>query len=384
MTVQPLEAEPLERLRARSNTKWATHPDDVLPLFVAETDFALAPAIKQALRAAVERDDTGYTPPRTAYPEAFAGFAERRWGWTLDPDKVRTTCDVMMGVVEAIRAVTQPGDGIIVTPPVYEPFFAVHRESKTVPVEVPLLRENPGWRLDLDGIERAFAGGARAILLCSPHNPTGTVHSREELARLASIAERHGGYVISDEVHAPMTLPGAVHVPLLDVSDEAREVGVIVTSSSKTFDLAGLKAAHFVTASERMAAIVRDIPWEVEWRTSLFGIIAGIAAFTDADGWLDALIARFDLNRRLFGDLLTQHVPGAEYEPPAASFLAWVDFRSLGWGDDPSVKLLEEARVAVTPGPVFGQEGHGWARVNFGTGPELLTEAIERIGGLLR
>ncbi|GAA3660309.1 pyridoxal phosphate-dependent aminotransferase [Microbacterium marinilacus] len=356
----------------------------MLPLFVAETDFALAPAITEALTAAVQRGDTGYTPPRTRLPEAFASFAERRFGWTVDPARVRTTCDVMMGVAELLRAVTDPGDRVIVTPPVYPPFFAVNEESRTEAVRVPLLREGDGWRLDLGGIEDAFARGAKAMLLCNPHNPTGTVHDRATLAELARIAHRHGGWIISDEIHAPLTLPGARFTPFLDAAPEAAEVGFALTSASKAFNLAGLKCAFAVTAAEAPARIVAALPDEVEWRTSLFGVIAAVAAFDESDGWLDALVARLDLNRFLLRDLLAEHVPGARYAPGQAGYLGWVDLSALGWGDNPAVRILREARVALHLGPLFGDEGRGHVRINYGTGPEILTEAVTRIGALAR
>ncbi|WP_345750027.1 MalY/PatB family protein [Microbacterium rhizophilus] len=383
MSITPLEALPLAELRRRSSSKWRTYPEDVLPLFVAETDFPLAPAITRALSEAVERGDTGYTPPRTPLPEAFAGFAERRFGWTPDPARVRTTCDVMMAVAELLRAVTEPGDRVVVTPPVYPPFFAVNDESRTQIERVPLIAEADGWHLDLEGIEAAFAGGAKAMLLCNPHNPTGTVHPRETLAELARIAQRHGAWIISDEIHAPLTLPGATFTPFLDAAPEAAEFGFALTSASKAFNLAGLKCAFVVTAADGPDAIVRALPAEVEWRTSLFGVFANVAAFAESDAWLDALIARLDLNRILLRDLLAEHVPGARYLPGQAGYLAWVDLSALGWGDNPAVRIRKEARVALHLGPLFGDEGRGHVRVNFGTGPEILTEAVTRIGALV-
>ncbi|MBF0815635.1 aminotransferase class I/II-fold pyridoxal phosphate-dependent enzyme [Microbacterium paludicola] len=384
MSITPLEALPLEELRRRSSSKWRTYPADILPLFVAETDFALAPAITRALAAAVERGDTGYTPPRTGLPAAFAGFAERRFGWTIDQERVRTTCDVMMGVAELLRAVTEPGDRVIVTPPVYPPFFMVNEESRTEVERVPLLADENGWSLDLDGIDAAFARGAKAMLLCNPHNPTGTVHSREALAELARIAHRHGAWVISDEIHAPLTLPGATFTPFLDAAPEAAEVGFALTSASKAFNLAGLKCAFIITAADAPSRIVSDLPAEVEWRTSLFGVFANVAAFEESDEWLDALIARLDLNRFLLRDLLAEHVPGARYLPGQGGYLAWVDLSALGWGDNPAARIRKEAGVALHLGPLFGDEGRGHVRINFGTGPEILTEAVTRIGALAR
>jgi cystathionine beta-lyase len=379
----PLDALPLNLLRARTSSKWMRYPDEVLPLFVAETDFPLAEVIERALLDAVRRGDTGYAPPGDSrIPMAFAGFAARRFGWRVDPSRVRTTCDVMMGVAELLRAVTEPGDRVVITPPVYPPFFGVHEESRTVPETVPLIRSEEGWLLDLDGIERAFAAGARAILLCNPHNPTGTVHDAATLAELARIAQRHGAWVISDEIHSPLTLPGAAFTPFLAAAPEAAEVGFALTSASKAFNLAGLKCALIVTAADGPTRLVRRIPDEVEWRTSILGLIAGEAAMTAGDEWLDALLARLDANRTLLADLLAEHAPGARYLPPQAGFLAWVDLAADGWGDDPALRILKEARVALNPGPSFGEQGRGFARINIGTGPEILTEALRRIGGV--
>lgn len=383
MSTTPLEALPIEQLRRRTSTKWARYPEDVLPLFVAETDFPLAPAIAQALTAAVERGDTGYAPGAAGLPQAFSDFAHRRFGWRPDPERVRTTCDVMMGVAELLRALTDPGDRVIVTPPVYPPFFSVTAEEVRAGVErVPLLDHGTGWSLDLEGIERAFASGAKAMLLCNPHNPTGTVHSRETLAELARIAERHGAWIVSDEIHAPLTLAGATFTPFLDAAPEAAEVGFALTSASKAFNLAGLKCALMVTASDRTSRIVAGLPDEVEWRTSIFGAIAGVAAFEQGDAWLDALLMRLDLNRSLLSALLAEHVPAARYVPGDAGYLGWVDLGALGWGDNPAGRILREARVAVHLGPMFGEEGRGHVRLNFGTGPEILTEAVTRIGAL--
>lgn len=382
--ITPLQALPLDELRQRSSTKWRQYGPEVLPLFVAETDFPLADPITRALSRAVALGDTGYTPPEPGIRHAYTAFAQRRFGWTVDSSRIRTTCDVMMGVVEVLRRVTEPGDRVIVTPPVYPPFYDCVPEAGAVVERVPLLESEAGWELDLAGIEAAFAGGARAILLCNPHNPTGTVHSRTNLVALAEIAARHGATVVSDEIHAPLVQPGVDFTPFLDASPTAARIGYTLASASKAFNLAGLKCALMITAGEETTAVVRSLPAEVEWRTGLFGALAAIAAFSDeSDGWLDSQLAALDHNRRLLAELLAERVPGARYRIPDAGFLAWVDLSALGWGDNPATKILREAKVALLFGPLFGDEGKGHVRINFGCSPDVLREAVGRIGALL-
>lgn len=349
-------------------------------MFVAETDYPLAPAITRGLARAVEIGDTGYTPPAPGIAQAFQGFAARRFGWEVDPARVRWTADVMMGVVEVLRAVTTPGDRVVVTPPVYPPFYDTVEEAGAVIERVPLIDDGAEWHLDLAGIEGALRAGARAVLLCNPQNPTGTVHSPAALAELARIAAAHGAAVISDEIHGPLTHPGRRFTPFLSVSEDAAAVGYAVTSASKTYNLAGLKCALVVTASDATAAVVKKLPWEFEWRTGLFGAIANIAAFSpESDEWLDSLLAALDENRRLLAELLAEHLPAARYRIPEAGFLAWVDVSAYGWGDNPAPLLRREAKVAFHHGPLFGTTGVGHVRINFGCAPEVLREAIQRI-----
>jgi cystathionine beta-lyase len=378
--VTPVRALPLTQLRERTSEKWREYPADVLPLFVAETDFPLAPAITAALERAVRAGDTGYVASRTPLAEAYVGFAERRYGWSVDPRRIRTTADVSMGIVEILRRVIRPGERVIVNPPIYPPFFDLVEEAGAVVERVPLRDTGESWELDLDGIRQALAAGARAILLCNPHNPTGAVPSAADLDALARLAEEYGAAVVSDEIHAPLAQPDAGFTPFLATGDAARRVGYTVTSASKAFNLAGLKCALMITASDETTAMVRSLPIEVEWRTGQFGMLAAVAAFSpESDGWLDGLLLTLDENRRLLARLLAEHFPEARYRMPDAGYLAWIDLTGLGWGANPAKQILRQAKVALHFGPAFGAEGAGHVRVNFGTGPEILTEAIERI-----
>lgn len=380
MTVTPIRALTLDELRERSSEKWREYPEDVLPLFVAETDFPLAPAITAALERAVRIGDTGYVASRTPLAAAYAAFAQRRFGWTVDTARIRSTADVSLGIVEILRRAIHPGERVIVNPPIYPPFFDLVDEAGGVAERVPLRDTGEGWELDLEAIEKALADGSRAVLLCNPHNPTGSVHSAESLDALARLAERYGAAVVSDEIHAPLTQPGVVFTPFLASGDAARRIGYAVTSASKAFNLAGLKCALMISASDDTTAVLRSLPIEVEWRTGQFGMLAAVAAFSEeSDEWLDGLLAALDENRRLLADLLERHLPGARYRMPDAGYLAWVDLTDLRWGPNPAKQILRQAKVALHFGPAFGAQGAGHVRVNFGTSPEILTEAIERI-----
>jgi len=365
----------LERLRLRRSAKWAHYPADVLPAWVAEMDFPLAEPVRLALAEAVELGDTGYAWPQGAeLGEAFAEFAARRLGWEVDPARVCPSADVVRGLTAVLRAVTEPGDRVIVNTPVYHPFFSLIEEVGCELVEAPL-REG---ELDPEAIEAAFAAGARALILCSPHNPTGGVPTREQLAAVAAAAARHGAWVLADEIHAPLTLPGASHIPFLSVSEEAARHGIAFCSASKAFNLAGLDCAQIVTASEPAAEVVAGLPFTAT-HCGHFGAIASVAAFRAGDAWLDGVLAVLDHNRGLLAELLAEHLSQVGYEPPAASYLAWLDMRALALGEDPAEALLERGRVALNPGPSFGPPGAGFARLNFGTSPALLEEAVRRI-----
>ena len=383
MPDDPFDDVSIELLRLRRSAKWTKYPADVLPAWVAEMDFALALPVRETLLAAVARDDTGYADA-ARLPAAFAGFAGRRFGWTVEPERVRVVTDVMTGVAELLRAVTEPGDGVVVNPPVYAPFFIVTRELGREVVEVPLVRVDEGGRLDLDGLERAFAAGARAYLLCHPHNPTGRTHEREELEAVARLAAQYSVTVLSDEVHAPMTLPGTTHVPYLSLGPEAAEHGVALSSSSKAWNLAGLKCALFVAGSPELhERLTERLPTHLAVHAGHFGVLASLAAYDHGEEWLDALVRHLDRNRELLAGLLAEHLPQVRHVPPQAGYLAWLDCRELGLGDDPAEAFLERGRVALSPGPGFGEPGRGFARLNIATSRALLEEAVRRMAAAL-
>jgi cysteine-S-conjugate beta-lyase len=369
-----------EDLRSRRSSKWRRFPDDVLPLWIAEMDFPRAEPITTALHAAVDAGDTGYVDARTAdLGGTFADFARRRFGWNVDPEQVTLVPDVNAAIGEVLQLVTNPGDGVVVNTPAYPPFFATIEGIGRKLVPVSMVRGDQGWTLNLDETERAFASGVRAYLLCNPHNPTGRVLTHAELRPLVALAGRYDVTVVSDEIHAPLTLAGAEHLPWLGLGKDAVERGITLISASKAFDLAGLKCALAVTAHPAMAKALSQLPEEVPYRASILGAIATEAALRSGDAWLDAVRDQLDHNRSLLASLLAEFLPTVVYLPPEASFLAWLDCSRLGLGDDPADAFLARGRVALSHGPDFGVEGRGFARLNIGTSPGLIEEAVRRM-----
>lgn len=363
----------LDRLRRRRSAKWSRYEADVLPAWVAEMDFPLAAPVKRALLDAIEADDTGYANPE-GLGEAFAEFARSRHGWEVDPAAVSPSSDVVGAITAVLKEIAAPGDRVVIDTPVYHPFFSIVEEARCELAEVPLA----GTRLNVEGIERKFDAGAVALILCTPHNPTGAVPAREELEAIAVAAERHGAWVLADEIHAPLTLPGAEHVPFLTASPAARSRGVAFWSASKAFNLAGLQCAEIVTASAEATALVVGLPVSATHCGHL-GAIGSIAAFREGSRWLDDVLAVLDHNRALLARLLAERLPEVGYEQPQGGYLAWLDLRELGLGPDPSEQILARGRLALSPGPQFGPQGTGFARLNIGTSPALVKEAVERL-----
>jgi cystathionine beta-lyase len=373
----------LEKLRRRKSFKWRAYPDDVLPAFVAEMDFDLAQPIKDAVAAALADNDCGYAH-KGELGAAFAAFATARLGWSPDPELVFPVPDVMTGIAEILMALTSPGAGVVINPPVYPPFFFRLSLMGRRLIEAPLRRTDgtadggSRYDLDLEVLDDVLsAEDVSAYLLCSPHNPVGRVWSRDQLMAVADICARRDTLLIVDEIHAPLVLPGARHVPFLSLDHELTERVVIFTSASKGWNIPGLKCGVAVAGSTATATILQD-RWDALLASHL-GVLAAVAAFTSGRPWLDAMLAQLDENRELLTRLLGKHLPAVGYVPPEASFLAWLDCRRLGLGDDPAAAFLERGRVALSPGPDFGEQGRGYARLNMGTSPDLLAEIVQRM-----
>ncbi|HEV2450299.1 MAG TPA: aminotransferase class I/II-fold pyridoxal phosphate-dependent enzyme [Streptosporangiaceae bacterium] len=372
----------LEVLRQRRSWKWMRFPPDVIPAWLAEMDFDLAEPVKEAVRAVISSSDAGYSRPQPdGFGEAYAAFAAQQWCWAPDPGRVFAVPDVMTGIAEVLYATTPHGSGVVLSPPIYPPFFFRLRLANRKIIEAPMRRHAGGrYQLDPQAIDAALARpDAAAYLLCSPHNPTGRVWSRDDLTMVASLCDRHGAVLLVDEIHAPLALPGVRHIPFLSLGldpDLARRTFTF-TSASKGWNTPGLKCGLAVVERPEAAAVLAE-RWEALLPSHL-GAQATIAAFRDGLPWLDAVRGQLDDNRALTGKLLATHLPSVGYQPPEASFLAWLDCTALGL-DDPVAHFLHRAKVAVNRGLDYGEPGRGFVRLNMGTSPDMLQEILRRMG----
>jgi cystathionine beta-lyase len=350
-------------------------------MHVAEMDFEVAPGIRETLAKMVAESDLGYLGPIPEVGEAFSKYAAKKWQWHVDPNQIKLATDVGVAAVEIFRALVKPGDKIMVNSPVYTNFWTWIPEVHAEIVDVALDRAR-GWRLDLDAIDKAFASGVKVLLLCNPQNPAGTVHTREELTALAASARKHGAVVVSDEIHAPLTYSENEFVPFLNCGEDAEKVGICITSSSKSWNTAGLKAAIVVTKSDEMLHLVAKLPEAMHWRSSLLGAFAMAESFDGSAGWVDLALETLDENRHhLLAELATK-LPAVETHLPEATYLAWLDMSALNLGEYPAAKILEKARVALVPGTDFGPQYGQFVRFNFATSKENITAAIDRISCL--
>lgn len=381
-----VSAAPLDELRNRHSSKWRRFAADVLPMHVAEMDFQNAEPIKSVLIEMIQNSDLGYVGPVPEVAEGFAEFAAKRWNWAIDPNQVKLATDVGVAAVEIFRALGAPGDKVVINTPVYSAFFGWIAETNLTAFDVPLLPEGQQWNLDLEGLEQAFANGAKFYLLCHPHNPLGKIFSRDELIAVAALAKKYNVLVISDEIHAPLTYQGQVFTPYLNCGPDAEATGVTITSSSKSWNTAGLKAAIVVSQSAAVADKLSALPPDMHWRSSLLGAFAMAQAYQNGTPWLDSAIAAIEASYAHMAAEVAQKLPGVVVFKPVGGYLAWWDVSALNLGDAPAKAILERAKVAVVEGADLGGAAADsykqFIRFNFGTSPENITEAINRIAAL--
>lgn len=375
----PFDDLRLDELRLRRSAKWTHYPADVIPAWVAEMDFPVAGPVRRVVAAAAARNDFGYASSieDIRFGEVVASWAGCSYGWEVDPNSVVVLPDVVRGLQVAVQVLTDPGDGVVIQPPVYPPFFTVVTGTGRTLIENPLIVRNGRYEMDLEDLEEAF-GRAKAFMLCNPHNPTGRSFSREELEAVALLAERYNVAIIADEVHSPLTLPGARHTVFATLGPEVAARTMTVTAASKAWNFGGLKCGLAIGTPE-MAAALNELGWLATGGAGILGLEATVAAFTEGAPWMADVVEYLDGNRHLLQSLLARHLPQVLYRMPEATYLAWLDCRVLDLQPDPFTFFLTRAKVGFSSGPDFGTQGEGFVRFNFATSRAMIEEMVRRM-----
>ena len=372
----------LEALRRRRGTKWTRYPPDVLPAWVADMDFDMAEPIRAGLAGMMEANDLGYAPklPASGLPEAFAGFAARRFpDWEVVPERMVAIADIVQGIHLAIEAYTRPGDGICTLTPVYPPFLQAVAETGRRLDYCTMVRGEGRYEVDFDALRAAIDERTRLLLLCTPHNPLGRVFDREELEELAELASERDLVVVADEIHADIVYRGHRHLPFASLGPEVEARTVTMTSATKSFNIAGLRCAVVIFGSDRLAERFNAWPERIRGAVSSFGMEATRIAWAECDEWLEALLAHLEGNRDFLHAFVAERLPGIRMELPAATYLGWLDCREFGLEPDPYQWFLDRARVGFNDGRDFGDGGEGHVRINFATSRAILAQVLERM-----
>ena len=367
--------------RSTDSSKWGRVEPDVLPMPVADMDFKSPEPIRRALAERVEQGFYGYGLAREELHEAFTARLQRRFGWTVPQDAVLPIPGVIPGFNAALRALTKPGESVIVQLPSYPPILNAHTHHGIERRDAFLVRGDSGrYEIDFDSFRAAIDETTRAFILCNPHNPVGRVFSPEELRELAEICLDRGLWIISDEIHCDLTLGGSVHTPIASLSPEIAERTITLMAPSKTFNLAGLKASIAVMTNPDLRARFESGKAGMVGAVNILGYTAMTAAYRDCDDWLAELTAYLTANRDHVSAVVAERMPKLRLYPAEATYLAWIDGNALGApGNDAAAWFLGNARVAFGDGANFGPQGSGFVRMNFGTPRALLNEGLERM-----
>ena len=372
----------LDRVRNRPGIKWERHGDDVLCAWVADMDLEVPEFITNAVIERINSGGLGYGFYDEPIPvlEAFRDRMRNAFDWRVEVSEIIRVHDVIQGLELVLDTLVPPGAGVVVQTPVYPPFYSSIEGVGRRWIGNPLVEMETGWSLDFEHLESvASQQDVSALLLCHPHNPSGFVMDKTDLAQVIEIADRHDLLVISDEIHCDLVYAPNEHLPTASISELAAQRTVTLIAATKTFNMAGLRMAFVHTASEKYLPSLQQIRPRMIGGINGLGQVATVAGWERGDAWLSELVAGLDRNRHLLGELLNDYLPAVHYRLPEATYLAWLDCRELGLGDNPAEIFLAQNKVALSSGPDFGIEGLGHVRLNFATSPEMLQMIVERM-----
>lgn len=355
-------------------------PSGGIPMFVADMDFRCAPALNEEIARLTTINNYGYFTGMDAFGERVRWWMSNRHGWELDPEWVSLTAGLGNAIAICLQTFTKPGDGVVIFTPVYHEFSSkISRNGRKV-VECPLKQENGVYKLDFDAYEAQMTGAEKMLIFCSPQNPAGRVWTKDELQQVAAFAERHDLLLVSDEIHHDLIYPGFKHIPFPVAAPRVAERLIMMTSASKTFNIAGMRTGCVTISNPDLRQRFRDALHRLDLQPNLFGFHVTQAAYSpEGANWVDELVTYLDGNRALFIEEINK-VPGLNAMPMQSTYLAWVDFTNTGMEHaEIRRRLTEDAKIAASPGPAFGKGGENFMRFNIGTQRARLETALSRI-----
>jgi cystathionine beta-lyase len=378
--------QPIER-RGTESYKWNDYDPDVLPLWVADMDFASPEPVIRALQERVAHGVFGYGRPMRELYDVICERMHRLYQWNVTHDQLVFLPGLVTGLNVVSRAIGQPGDGVLVQTPVYPPFLkAPLNHGRMLDVaELAISREGRllRYEIDYDGFEAAVTPRTRLFILCNPHNPIGRCYTREELTQMAEICLRHNLVICSDEIHCDLLLDSAGHIPLATLSPEIADHCITLMAPSKTFNIAGLKCSVAIVSNPDLRRRLTFVAESMALRVNVLAYAAALAAYRDGAEWLAELRRYLMANRDFLVNYTLEHLPSLYTTIPEATYLAWFDCRKAGIGDNPFQFFLKQARVALNDGIHFGEGGEGFVRLNFGCTRATLTQALDRMRAAL-
>ena len=373
---------PIER-RGTDSGKWAWFGEDVLPMWVADMDFASPPAITEALQRRVEHGVFGYGMDSKPFKQTLVDRMARLYGWAIQPEDIVLLPGLVSGLNIVSRAVGAPGDGVLINTPVYGPFLTAPVNQQRTLQSAPLQASQHGchltYALNMDGLAAAVQPETRLFLLCNPHNPVGRAFTRAELTQMAAFCEQRDLVICSDEIHCDLLLGGAQHIPIASLAPEIAQRTITLMAPSKTFNIPGLGASFAIIQNAALRKQFEASMAGIVPHVNILGMVAAEAAYTACDDWLQALLAYLTANRDFAVRYVEEQMPGAVTTNPEATYLLWLDMRATGLGEKPADALLKTAKLAVNDGAWFGEGGAGFVRLNFGCPRSTLVEGLERI-----
>ena len=371
--------QPIDRRRSDS-VKWNHYDSDVVPLWVADMDFLSPEPVRRALHERIEHGVFGYGRDSRELCDVVVQRLQGLYGWSVSPEALVLMPGVVAGFNLAVRAVTSPGDGVLIQTPVYPPFLRAAANAGCTSDEMELTRQSDGrYAVDFEQFERTVTARTRIFILCNPHNPVGRVFTREELGRMAEICLRYNMVICSDEIHCDLTFPGHQHVPIASLSPEIEQRTITLLAPSKTFNIPGLHCSVAVVPDEGLRRRLCGARAGLVDEVNVLGLVAALAAYRDGQPWLEQVLRYLEANCDSLRQYLAEHMPAIHMAKPEGTYLGWLDCRRLGVEGSPFDFFLKQARVALGDGALFGRGGEGFVRLNFGCRRATLLDALEKM-----